>query len=498
MPCTALPAETPLFDSAALRAVEQRAAQATGDGFELMRRAGRAAWRELLDRWSKARRVLIVCGPGNNGGDGYVLATHAQQSGRDVRVIASTDTPPVSDLARDALRSYVAAGGRVAPFAGLLPEADVIVDALFGIGLSRAPEGHAAALIDAINAHDADVLALDVPSGLDAERGSAPGVAVRATHTLEFIAHKAGLRTGAALDCTGTLALASLDSEEFMHELAPLGTALDARALVRWLQPRPRDSHKGRHGRVLCIGGERGGGGAILLCAEAALRCGAGLVDVATREAHAMALLARTPEAMVHACDDVEAIAPSLDVADCIAIGPGLGQGEWGRALFGRALKAGRALVLDADALNLLAAHPLELPPGSIITPHPGEAARLLRTQASDVQRDRLAAARMLARRHRCTVVLKGAGSIVVAPDGRLHVIAAGNPGLAVGGTGDVLTGTIAALRAQGLDAFDAAACGALLHAVAGDSAAADGQRGLRASDLMPWLRRHANPGNVA
>lgn len=498
MPRTAPPDETPLFDSAALRAVEQRAAHATGDAFELMRRAGRAAWRELLERWPKARRIVVVCGPGNNGGDGYVLATHAQQAGRDVRVIASTGTPPVSELARDALRAYVAVGGRVAPFADALPEADLIVDALFGIGLSRAPEGPAAALIDAINAHGADVFALDAPSGVDAERGSAPGVAVRAAHTLEFLAPKAGLRTGVALDCTGTLALASLDADEFMRELVPLGTALDARALVRWLQPRPRDSHKGRHGRVLCIGGERGGGGAILLCAEAALRCGAGLVDVATREAHATALLARTPEAMVHACDDVDAIAASLDAADCIAIGPGLGQGDWGRALLERALQADRALVLDADALNLLALKPLALPADSIITPHPGEAARLLGTQAADVQRDRIAAARMLARRYRCTVVLKGAGSVVVAPDGRLHVISAGNPGLAVGGTGDVLTGTIAALRAQGLDAFDAAACGALLHAVAGDAAATDGQRGLRASDLMPWLRRHANPEPAA
>lgn len=494
MPSTALPDEIPLFDSAALRAVEQHAAQATGDGFELMRRAGRAAWRELLDRWPKARRLLVVCGPGNNGGDGYVLATHAQQSGRDVRVVALTDTPPVSGLARDALRAYVAAGGRVSPFAGALPEADLVVDALFGIGLSHAPEGPAAALVDAINAHGADVFSLDAPSGVDAERGSAPGVAVRATHTLEFIAPKAGLRTGAALDYTGTLACASLESDEHLRGLAAVGTALGARALARWLQPRRRDSHKGRHGRVLCIGGERGGGGAILLCAEAALRCGAGLVDVATRGLHTVPLLARTPEAMVHACDDVDAIAPSLDAADSIAIGPGLGRGEWGHALFERALHAGRALVIDADALNLLAANPAALPAGTVITPHPGEAARLLGTQAADVQRDRIAAARMLARRYRAVVVLKGAGSVVVAPDAQLHIVCAGNPGLAVGGTGDVLTGAIAALRAQGLGAFDAAACGALLHAVAGDSAVADGQRGLRASDLMPWLRRHANP----
>lgn len=496
MPCAALPDETPLFDSAALRVIEQRVAQATGDGFELMRRAGCAAWRELLDRWPQARRLLVVCGPGNNGGDGYLLATHALRSGRDVQVLSVDALPPNSELAREARRTFLGAGGRAGVFEATLPPADLVVDALFGIGLTRTPDAHLSALVDAINAHDADVFSLDVPSGIDADRGSAPGHAVRATHTLEFIGCKVGLRTGTALDHTGSLGLATLEAEPF-RDAVPVATLIGVGALPRWLRPRVRDLHKGRNGRVLCIGGDLGGGGAIVLCAEAALRSGAGLVEVATRSAHVAPLLARLPEAMAHACDEAAAVEPAMLRADCIALGPGLGRTEWAASLLQSALAAAHPLVLDADALNLLAERPAALPVDAVMTPHPGEAARLLGLSAADVQRDRFEAARVLARRHTGTVVLKGAGTVVAAADGRTHVLAAGNPGMAVGGMGDALTGVIAALRAQGLDAFDAAACGALLHAVAGDSAAVAGERGLMPTDLMPWLRHHANPGQL-
>lgn len=494
MPNAALPDETPLFDSAALRTIEQRAAEATGDAFELMRRAGCAAWRELLDRWPQARRLLVVCGPGNNGGDGYLLATHALRSGRDVLVLSVDALPPTSDLAREARRMFLGAGGREEAFEGTLPPVDLVVDALFGIGLTRPPDGPMAALIDAINAHESDVFSLDVPSGVDARRGSAPGHAVRATHTLEFIGCKVGLRTGRALDLTGSLGLAMLEVEPFREGSIPLATLIGAGVLPRWLRPRMRDLHKGRNGRVLCIGGDVGGGGAIMLCAEAALRSGAGLVEVATRASHIAPLLARLPEVMAQAGDVPEMIEPALDRADCIAVGPGLGRTPWASSLLQRVLRAGRPLVLDADALNLLAERPTALPADTVLTPHPGEAARLLGSTIVDVQGDRFEAVRELARRHACTVVLKGAGTIVASADGRMHVLAAGNPGMAVGGMGDVLTGVIAALRAQGLETFDAAACGALLHAVAGDSAAAGGERGLLPTDLMPWLRRHANP----
>lgn len=269
---------------------------------------------------------------------------------------------------------------------------------------------------------------------------------------------------------------------------------LSAPALADMLQPRARDSHKGDHGHVLCIGGDHGSGGAIILCAQAALRSGAGLASVATRAEHVAALLARQPEAMAHSVESATGLAPLLGRVDAIAIGPGLGTGDWGKALFEAALTSGKPLLLDADALNLLAQSARALRADSILTPHPGEAARLLGLDASEVQSDRAAAAQALVTRYQCVVVLKGAGTIVAAPACESVLIAAGNPGMAVGGMGDLLAGTIASLRAQGMDAFEAASCGALLHAVAGDDAASDGMRGMLPSDLLPHLRRCANP----
>ncbi|HEU4813661.1 MAG TPA: NAD(P)H-hydrate dehydratase [Xanthomonadaceae bacterium] len=500
------PARAPLpalHDAASLRRIEARAAALQGgDPFELMRRAGRAAWRCALRHWPQAQRIVVVCGPGNNGGDGYVLARYALDSGRDVRLVVLAGHEPVGDLARRALEDCLSRGGKPQAFEGtslngMLPPADLVVDALFGIGLDRAPEADAARLIEAINLHPAPRLSLDVPSGVDVARGSAPGAAVRATRTLEFIAPKAGLRTGPALDLAGALELAPLDlAPELVAEEGAVAELLSPVHLRRWLQPRQRDAHKGLFGRVLCIGGDHGRGGAVILCAEAAMRCGAGLVEVATRPAHLPSLLARRPEAMGHGVERVADVADLLDRADVVALGPGLGTEAWGRVMFGAALAAGKPLVLDADALNLLAARPRPLPPGTILTPHPGEAANLLGTDARRVQADRFEAARALCARHDVVVVLKGAGTVVAAPGRPPRILDAGNPGMAVAGMGDLLTGIIAALRAQGLAPIAAASAGVALHAGAGDSAAHDhGQRGMLPSDLLPWLRRLANPG---
>lgn len=260
------------------------------------------------------------------------------------------------------------------------------------------------------------------------------------------------------------------------------------------LQPRARDSHKGDHGHVLCIGGDHGSGGAIILCAQAALRSGAGLASIATRASHVPASLARQPEIMAHAVESADGLAPLLARANMVAIGPGLGTGEWGRALLEAALASGKPLLLDADALNLLAQSARTLPAGTILTPHPGEAGRLLGSDAITVQADRPAALRALIGRYDCVVVLKGAGTLVGAAGRDTTVVTGGNPGMAVGGMGDLLSGVIASLHAQGLDAYEAASLGARLHADAGDAAAVDGMRGMLPSDLLPHLRRCANP----
>lgn len=485
----------PLFDPPALRALEVRGtAHCGGDTFALMARAGQAAWRCVLRHWPQAIRIVIVCGPGNNGGDGYVLARHAHAVGRQVRVLQAL--PPATELARRASAECIADGVPVDVGVTDLPGCDLIVDALFGIGLARAPEGPMADLIAAINAHPAPVLALDVPSGIDASRGSAPGVAIQADRTLQFLARHRGLRSGAALDHCGELEFAALDlPEALLDGIAPTAFAYRPAMLPAWFPLRPRDSHKGRNGHVLCVGGNHGSGGAIVLATQAALRSGAGLVSAATRGEHIAPLLARCPEAMAHEVEDATCLHVLIERADVIAIGPGLGRDGWSRAMLEVVLDSAKPRVFDADALNLLTDAGQRLRPDDIVTPHPGEAARLLGCTTVDVQMDRFAAASALQQRLGCVVVLKGAGSLVQSADAVPAVICAGNPGMGTGGMGDLLTGCIASLRAQGFSSSDAATVGALLHAAAGDAAAReDGERGLLPSDLLPWLRRLANP----
>ncbi|RMH93006.1 NAD(P)H-hydrate dehydratase [Lysobacter pythonis] len=475
-----------LYDNAALRELEKRAcAEPDIDDTTLMRRAGQAAWRCLLEHWPNARRIVVLAGPGNNGGDGWVLARHARDSGLDVCVVHPSSMPPRTPLAMRMAGEYADAGGRAEAFSGVLPVAEVIVDALFGIGLDRAPEGETASMIAAANAASSPILALDVPSGIDSERGAVPGVAIFAAHTIQFIAAHIGLATGAALDHVGSRSLSTLDAPAACFDgFAPKAEVAASPRFPR----RARDSHKGRHGHVLAIGGEHGYGGAILIAAESALRGGAGLVSVATRAEHVAALLTRRPEAMGHAVEVAVDLQPLLEHADALALGPGLGRGEWSHGLFEAALASGKPCVVDADALNLLAAAPRPLP-GAVLTPHPGEAARLLGSDTASVQRDRYAAAEAIAARYGGAVVLKGAGSVIAAPGRTSRVLAVGNPGMASGGMGDALSGVIASLLAQGAAPFEAASAGAWLHGRAGDLAARDGEAGLLAGDLIGHLR---------
>jgi len=474
-----------------VRALDRRAIDELGvPGFELMRRAAWAALSSLRRHWPQARRIAVHCGPGNNGGDGFLLAMLAREAGLHVDVLALGDAS--SGDAGSARQAWKDAGGAVRLWrAGdALPEVDAHVDALYGTGLRRAPEPSVAALIEAINTSGVPVLALDVPSGLDADTGHVPGAAIRAAATASFIAAKRGLHTGRAAAHVGVLELDALGLPESLWQ----GEPPDAHLLTATqLPPRARDAHKGTNGHVLAIGGEHGMGGAIRLCGEAALRTGAGLVSVATRVEHIFALNAARPELMAHGVDGPQALEPLLARANVLALGPGLGQSAWSHALWLTALDSGKPLVLDADGLNLLAREPRRLAQPAVLTPHPGEAARLLGSTVADVEADRFAAARALADRHHAVVVLKGSGSLVASPDGRLDVCPWGNPGMATGGMGDLLTGVIAALLAQGRDAWQAACLGTGLHARAGDRAARQGERGLLAGDLLAPLRALGN-----
>ena len=483
-----------LYAAADVRELDRLAIeQAHLPGYTLMQRAAAASWHALRARWPQAQRVVVVAGPGNNGGDGYEIARLAHAAGCAVQVIQVGAVPPRGE----AHRAWAAwrAEGTIHPFAGECPSADVIVDALYGTGLTRAPAAEPAAAIAAINASRArgtPVLAVDIPSGLDASTGATPGVAVGADLTVTFIGNKLGLYLQSGPDLAGERCFAALDVPPSLYEaIAPRAWLMDREQLRMALPPRTRSAYKNRHGHVLIVGGNHGMAGAALLAGRSALRSGAGLVSVATREAHAVLLTAAQPELMCHGVEQAADLQGLCERADVIAIGPGLGQDEWSRQLWAAVLTSQRPLVLDADALNLLARHPQPLA-DAVLTPHPGEAARLLGVDGVTVQRDRLAALAALQHRYQATVVLKGAGTLVGSAPPALcpH----GNPGMAVAGMGDVLTGVIAALRAQGLSAPSAASTGVLVHALAGDQAAMTGERGLLPSDLIAALRSAVNP----
>jgi hydroxyethylthiazole kinase-like uncharacterized protein yjeF len=483
---SAQPHDTALFTAAQVRQIDRHVIDALGvPGFELMQRAAGAAFASLTRHWPDARRLCVLCGPGNNGGDGYLLAAQAREAGYKVELLALAG--PAGDDAIAARAAFIAAGGEVHRIDEdtLLPPADVYVDALYGTGLNRAPGETASRLIRELNDLRAPVLALDIPSGLSADTGACPGEAVRASVTVSFIAWKRGLFTFGA-EVAGERELRTLGLPPTAWEfMPPDAVLLQPDALPR----RARDENKGSNGHVLAIGGDHGTGGAIRMAGEAALRTGAGLVSVATRPEHVSAMNAARPELMAHGVDDVAELAPMLARASVLAVGPGLGQGDWARALWHAALDSGKPLVLDADGLNLLAIMPRRFDGKAVLTPHPGEAGRLLGVSTGEIQKDRFAAARAMATRFDAVVVLKGSGSLIAAPDGRVAVCPWGNPGMASGGMGDILTGVIAALLAQGCDAWRAACLGVGLHARAGDIAAEDGERGLLASDLFAPIR---------
>lgn len=481
------------YSAAQARELDRRAIASGIDGYALMQRAAAAAWRELLHRWPRAQRLAVVCGPGNNGGDGYEIARLARRAGLDVRVF-HVGAPGGRGEAAQARDAWLRDGGASVEYRAQALDADVVVDALFGIGLARAPAGAAQAAILAINAAGAagaGVLAIDVPSGLDADRGATPGDAVRAQLTATFIGAKLGLYTGAGPDFAGSVVLDTLGVEEDLPGVEALRPPLLAGVLPR----RARTAHKGDMGHVLLVGGDAGMAGAILLAGRAALRGGAGWVSIATRAAHAATLTAAQPELMCHGVEEPRALRGLLERASVIALGPGLGRADWGRELFSHALEAPQPLVIDADGLNWLAENPQQRAARHepwVLTPHPGEAARLLGTTTAAVQADRPAAARELQRRYGGVAVLKGAGTLVAGRD--LALCPHGNPGMAAGGMGDVLCGLIAALVAQGLGLEAAARAGVLAHALAADRAAARGERGLVPGDLFAELPALLNP----
>ncbi|MEX2123187.1 MAG: NAD(P)H-hydrate dehydratase [Woeseia sp.] len=489
-----LPAE--IYSTDGVRRIDRNAIDlAHIEGYTLMTRAARAALELALQSYPRAKRWQVVCGGGNNGGDGYALARLAAAEGIDVTVLALVPPESLRGDAATARRDFVSAGGSVRdrdgePDAG----ADLLVDAILGSGLQRRLEGRFAEAVEAICRHPAAILALDIPSGISGDTGEVMGLAVRADRTITFVGLKSGLFLADAPDFVGKLSFAGLDIPAACREaVAPDMCRIDERVIARTLPPRPRNAHKGDFGHLLLVGGGRGMAGAIRLSGEAALRSGAGRVSIATHPGHCSAIAAARPELMCHGIEVAADLRGLLDRVSTVAIGPGLGTDEWARSLLDAVLSSGLPVVVDADGLNLLAENPQQRDTW-ILTPHPGEAGRLLGSSAGNIQAGRRKSLAELERRYGGTIVLKGAGTLISAAAGPPWLCTSGNPGMAGPGMGDVLTGVIGALLAQGCSFEDAAVAGVEVHARAGDIAAGLAPRGLIASDLLPALRTGVNP----
>ena len=486
----------PLYRAEQVRELDRLAIDYYGmHGIALMNAAGQALFDELRASWPEVQRLAVVCGAGNNAGDGYVAARLAHQFGIEVELYYLL---PGDQLKGDAHRAWAEAedaGVSMINFDGQRIDGhELIIDALLGTGLNGPVDGLMAEAIAAINAAGVPVIAADIPSGLSADTGSVMGCAVKADATVTFIALKRGLFTADGPDHCGRLLFNELHVPHAIYGHLPAGVQrLDYAAMADLLKPRARHTHKGQCGHVLVVGGDTGMAGAVRLAGEAALRVGAGLVSLATRREHASHIAAMRPELICHGVETAAELQALLARATVIVVGPGLGQDAWGRELLSCLLQSRLPMVMDADALNLLAEEPA-FGDKWVLTPHPGEAARMLGCDSATVQQDRFSAIASLQASYGGVVVLKGCGSLILDVHHDLALCSEGNPGMASAGMGDVLSGVIGGLIAQGYPLALAACLGVVLHAHAGDCAAAQGERGLLASDLFAPLRRLVNP----
>lgn len=500
-----------LYSADSVRAIDRYLIDQQGvDGFELMQAAARAAFRQLLRHWPVPGSILVLCGAGNNGGDGYLVAANAQRHGITVRCIAIAPTGKLTGDALNALNRARAEGVRVEDVGELgedglerhLASATLVVDAMLGTGVTGAPREPFAGVIRRVNESGLPVLAVDLPSGLNATTGSATGDVIRANVTVTFIGAKAGLYTGVGAGVCGDVVFEALDTG---HDISDSGQPPLAR-LQSWvhckgqLPVRSLDAHKGRFGHVLVVAGDRGFGGAGIMAAEAASRAGAGLVSLATRPEHVTAALARCPSLMVHGLIHGSELPPLLARADVVVCGPGMGRSAWGQQMLQQVERSGLPRVLDADALNLMARRVPVVSDSHILTPHPGEAARLLGCDVPEVEADRIAAACRLQSMLGGVVLLKGSGTVIASGSALPVIIPGGNPGMATGGMGDVLSGIAGALLAQLKEPRKATVMAAALHLAAADLAAQSyGYMGLTPMDVIsaiPKVLRDAEQVN--
>ena len=486
-----------LYQNRQIRELERLAIESGTDVYKLMLRAGEAAFKSLIKRWSTIREITVCCGKGNNGGDGLVIARLAHKQGFRVTVYSLIPPANYRGPAAQAAKACEKQGLSIQPFPIPLSfKRGLIVDALLGSGFQGEIKSPYSEIITAINKAKRSVLAVDVPSGINVDTGEVQTTAVKADLTITFIGLKQGLYTARAPAYCGEVVLASLDLPSTLFSQIKTHTQLLDWSQVQPLLPprRERDAHKGNYGHVLVIGGDYGMGGAVRMAAEAAARVGAGLVTVATRPEHLPIVSGSRPELMCYQVAEVDDLKSLLESATVVVIGPGLGKSDWAKALLNKVLLTKIPKVLDADSLNLLAESPTQREDW-ILTPHPGEASRLVNTSCQEIQSDRFKAIRQLSQRYRGVVVLKGSGTLIKEGEGEMiSICSEGNPGMATGGMGDILSGVIGGLLAQRLSLVAAAQGGVFIHSLAADRAAEEGgERGLLATDLFPHLRSLVN-----
>lgn len=485
--------------------------------YELMQRAGAAVFCVIKKRYPQLKKILIVCGAGNNAGDGYVVARLAKQAGHQVRVVSLIDPVSLKDAAQLAYQGWTKVAGENA--VGLnaidsndlssIDDAEIIIDAIFGTGLSREVSAHWARWIEAVNQSAKPVVAIDIPSGLLADTGAIAGAAIRADVTVSFIALKQGMFTAQGNDVCGEIVFDDLSLPEECYVQVPCDVLLIDEINCSLLKKRKPSSHKGNFGHVLIVGGNTGMPGAVILAARAALRTGAGLVTIITVENNVAAISAAVPEAMLRACDvaSADALFNAAFIVDVthVAIGMGLGQDAWSEKILKHCVKLNKPLLIDADGLNLLPKLNLNIISPLVITPHPGEASRLLdagtlnqkvKISSATIQQDRFAAIKKLhalfSGSESCTVILKGSGTLIF--DGQtMKICKLGTPAMAAPGMGDVLSGIIIALMAQTqhdatIAVSDIVELGVCLHAGAAKQVVGDRTRGLLASDVVEKL----------
>ena len=493
-----------LYTAEQVRRLDKCAIEGHGiPGIDLMERAGHCVFEAARQAFPDSETYLVLCGAGNNGGDGYIVARFALEAGIKVDVCALKDPVDLKGDAATAALRWQEAGGETITWPVADPgRYDVIFDALLGTGLDREPGGAYAEAIEAANQAESFVVAVDIPSGLNADTGVVMGSAIVADITATFIGSKRGLFTADGPDYVGDVLFDDLDTPRSVRDSElNSGILIQEEIILDCLPPRLLNSHKGSYGWMLAVGSEAGMSGAVRLCGEAALRSGAGKVTIATKVEHAGLVNIGCPELMVRGVDRRAELETLLSEVDVVVTGTGLGRTDWSEEMLSACLGSDSPIVLDADGLNLLA----EDLPGMvdqaptardwILTPHPAEAGRLLACSTGNVQRDRVGAALELARKFSAVVVLKGCGTLIADAKGRYAICPLGNPGMATAGSGDVLSGVIGALLAQGLDTWEAALVGVVAHASAGDLAASQvGQRGMLASDISAFLPAVLNP----